>query len=101
MTVPEETSETGGIGTSPSGYWRDDSVHFGVFAYRSHIGVNADLYDRIGGMPGSIIRTFLWPADTYTAAMTRPKRIRISGLAKQSILFFHGWCRTSGMRTFP
>jgi hypothetical protein len=42
-------SEAGGIGTTPSGYWRDDSIHFGVFAYRSHIGVNADLYDRIGG----------------------------------------------------
>jgi hypothetical protein len=42
-------SEAGGVGTTPSGYWRDDSVLFGGFAYRSHIGVNADPYDRIGG----------------------------------------------------
>jgi len=42
-------SEAGGVGTTPSGYWRDDSVLFGGFAYRSHVGVNADPYDRIGG----------------------------------------------------
>jgi hypothetical protein len=42
-------SEAGGVGTTPSGYWRDDSVLFGGFAYRSHEGANADPYDRIGG----------------------------------------------------
>jgi hypothetical protein len=42
-------SEAGGVGTTPSGYWRDDSVLFGGFAYRSYIGMNADPYDRIGG----------------------------------------------------
>lgn len=42
------TYEAGGLGTSPSGYWRDDSVQIGAFAYRSHVGVNADNFDRIG-----------------------------------------------------
>jgi len=42
-------SEAGGIGTSPSGYWRDDSIHLGFFTYRSYVGLNADRYDRIGG----------------------------------------------------
>jgi hypothetical protein len=42
-------SEAGGIGTTPSGYWRDDSVLFGFFAYRGYLGVNADTFDRIGG----------------------------------------------------
>jgi predicted porin len=42
-------SGAGGVGTTLSGYWRDDSVLFGGFAHRSHFGVNADSYDRIGG----------------------------------------------------
>jgi len=42
-------SEAGGVGTTPSGYWRDDSVLFGGFIYRSRVGINADPYDRIGG----------------------------------------------------
>ena len=42
-------SEAGGVGTTPSGYWRDDSVLFGFFAYRGYLGVNADTFDRIGG----------------------------------------------------
>jgi hypothetical protein len=42
-------SEAGGVGTTPSGYWRDDSVLFGGFIYRSRVGVNADPYDRVGG----------------------------------------------------
>jgi len=42
-------SEAGGVGTTPMGYWRDDSVLFGGFIYRSRVGVNADPYDRIGG----------------------------------------------------
>jgi hypothetical protein len=41
--------EAGGMGTTPSGYWRDDSVQLGFFAYRTHVGDNADTYDRIGG----------------------------------------------------
>jgi hypothetical protein len=43
------TYEAGGLGTTPSGYWRDDSVHLGFFVYRSYIGDNADTFDRIGG----------------------------------------------------
>ncbi len=42
-------SEAGGVGTTPMGYWRDDSVLFGGFIYRSRVGINADPYDRIGG----------------------------------------------------
>jgi hypothetical protein len=43
-------SEEGGLTTSPSGYWRDDSVRFGVFAYRSYLGDRGkDEYDRLGG----------------------------------------------------
>ena len=41
--------EAGGLGTTPSGYWRDDSVLLGFFAYRSYIGENAYTFDRIGG----------------------------------------------------
>ena len=41
--------ESGGIGTTPSGYWRDDSIHFGFFTYRSYVGITSARYDRIGG----------------------------------------------------
>jgi hypothetical protein len=43
------TSEKGGVGTSPSGYWRDDAVYLGLFAYRTYEGSHADTFDRIGG----------------------------------------------------
>lgn len=42
-------SEAGGINTSPSGYWRDDSILFGLFGYRAYTGVNAYQADRFGG----------------------------------------------------
>jgi len=42
-------SEEGGLGTTPSGFWRDDSILFGLFAYRSHTGEDADNFDQIGG----------------------------------------------------
>jgi hypothetical protein len=43
-------SEEGGLKTSPSGYWRDDSVRFGVFAYRTYLGDDGnDEFTRIGG----------------------------------------------------
>ena len=42
-------SEEEVLTTSPSGYWRDDSVQFGIFAYRSYIGDDADKFDRVGG----------------------------------------------------
>jgi hypothetical protein len=43
-------SEEGGLTTSPSGYWRDDSVRFGVFAYRTYLGDSGnDEFDRLGG----------------------------------------------------
>ena len=42
-------TEAGGVGTTPSGYWRDDSVHLGVFAYRSYLGAEANTFDRFGG----------------------------------------------------
>ena len=47
----------GAIVSSPTGYWRDNSVHIGVFAYRSYVdnpgalpvALEAKEYDRIGG----------------------------------------------------
>jgi len=41
-------SEEGGLSTTPSGYWRDDSVLFGIFAMRSYIGDKDEEFDRIG-----------------------------------------------------
>jgi len=38
-----------GLTTTPSGYWRDDSIRFGFFAYRSHTGKKGDRLDRYGG----------------------------------------------------
>jgi hypothetical protein len=43
------TLEAGGLGTTPSGYWRDDSVRLGFFAYRTYEGDHAKTFDRIGG----------------------------------------------------
>jgi hypothetical protein len=43
------TLEAGGLGTTPSGYWRDDSLRLGFFAYRTYEGDHADTFDRIGG----------------------------------------------------
>jgi hypothetical protein len=43
------TSEEGGIGIKPSGYWRDDAVYLGGFGYRTYEGSHADSFDRIGG----------------------------------------------------
>lgn len=42
------TFEEGGLETSPSGYWRDDSVLFGIFGKRSYVGDNDEEFDRIG-----------------------------------------------------
>ena len=42
-------SEEGGLTTSPSGFWRDDSILFGLFGYRGFTGENADKSDRFGG----------------------------------------------------
>jgi hypothetical protein len=41
--------EEGGISVTPSGYWRDDSILFGVFVYRSYLGPDIKTFDRIGG----------------------------------------------------
>ncbi len=48
-------SEEGGLSTSPSGFWRDDSVRFGLFGYRAFTGPNADNNDRFGG---DVLATF-------------------------------------------
>ena len=42
-------SEEGGLTTSPSGFWRDDSILFGLFGYRGFTGTNADKSNRFGG----------------------------------------------------
>jgi hypothetical protein len=42
-------SEKGGVGTSPSGYWRDDAVYFGLFGYRTYEGSDSKSFNRIGG----------------------------------------------------
>jgi hypothetical protein len=42
------TTEEGGLETTPSGYWRDDSVLFGIFGKRSYVGDDDEEFDRIG-----------------------------------------------------
>jgi hypothetical protein len=44
-----QKSEEGGLTTSPSGFWRDDSLLIGLFGYRAFTGSNADKADRYGG----------------------------------------------------
>ncbi len=44
-----QTSAAGGVGTSPAGYWLDNSVQLGFFAYEGYVEENADRFDRIGG----------------------------------------------------
>jgi hypothetical protein len=41
-------SEEGGLTTSPSGYWRDDSILLGLFAHRAYSGATADVADQFG-----------------------------------------------------
>ena len=41
-------SEEGGLNTSPSGFWRDDSILFGLFGYQGYTGANADRATRYG-----------------------------------------------------
>jgi hypothetical protein len=42
-------TEAGGLTTSPSGYWVDNSVSFGLFGYRTYDGPNSNVFDRFGG----------------------------------------------------
>jgi hypothetical protein len=42
------TTEEGGLKTTPSGYWRDDSVLFGLFGFRSNQGPGNNTFDRFG-----------------------------------------------------
>jgi hypothetical protein len=42
------TTAEGGLATAPSGYWRDDSILVGGFAYRSKIGPTDANFDRFG-----------------------------------------------------
>jgi len=42
------TTEEGGLKTSPSGYWRDDSILIGGFYYVSYSGDQDFKFDRIG-----------------------------------------------------
>ncbi len=44
-----QKSEEGGLTTSPSGFWRDDSLLIGLFGYRAFTGSNANQADRYGG----------------------------------------------------
>lgn len=39
----------GVLASSSTGYWRDDSIHVGTFAYRTYEGDDAKKYDRVGG----------------------------------------------------
>jgi hypothetical protein len=41
-------SEEGGLNTSPSGFWRDDSILLGLFGYQGYTGTNADRATRFG-----------------------------------------------------
>jgi hypothetical protein len=42
------TTVEGGLKTTPSGYWRDDSVRFGGFYYTTHAGPDGIKWDRVG-----------------------------------------------------
>ncbi len=42
------TTDEGGLKADPAGYWRDDSILFGFFAYRSYVGIDNDEMDRFG-----------------------------------------------------
>lgn len=42
------TSVEGGLSTTPSGYWRDDSILVGGFYYKSYSGAQDLRFDRIG-----------------------------------------------------
>lgn len=42
------TTAEGGLATAPSGYWRDDSIIFGGFAYRGKDGASNEKNDRYG-----------------------------------------------------
>jgi len=42
------TSVEGGLSTTPSGYWRDDSVLVGGFYYKTNLGPDNHAFDRIG-----------------------------------------------------
>ena len=42
------TTAEGGLATAPSGYWRDDSIIFGGFAYKGKDGVSDKDNDRYG-----------------------------------------------------
>ncbi len=41
-------TEEGALTSDPAGYWRDDSVLFGLFAYRSNVGAGNIESDRFG-----------------------------------------------------
>lgn len=42
------TTSEGGLATAPSGYWRDDSILFGGFAYKGKDGASDKKNDRFG-----------------------------------------------------
>ena len=42
------TTVEGGLSTTPSGYWRDDSVRFGGLYYISHTGPDGTKFERVG-----------------------------------------------------
>lgn len=42
------TTDEGGLDATPAGYWRDDSILFGVFGYRSYVGHDDEKADRYG-----------------------------------------------------
>jgi hypothetical protein len=42
-------TQEGGLKVSPAGYWRDDSIMFGLFGYRTYDGPTDITFDRFGG----------------------------------------------------
>ncbi len=90
-------SEEGGLTTSPSGFWRDDSILFGLFGYQGYTGANADRATRFGAdarvnykdlsLGGGYIRQnadepVTPPTDTSTGAKIFPH----SGIRRISLL---------------
>ena len=101
MTVPEGNPRRAGSAPTPSGYWRDDSVLFGFFTYRGYLDENAYRFDRIGGDVRLNYKNLSLAGGYINGNNDQTHEQKDIWFAEASILFFHGWCRTSGMRTLP
>jgi hypothetical protein len=92
-------SEEGGLNTSPSGFWRDDSILFGLFGYQGFTGADANRATRFGAdaranykdlsLGGGYIRQNADEATapaTETTATAEAKRFNNLGIRRISLL---------------